>query len=268
MHINILVIAGSDSSGGAGIQADIKTINNLGCHAATAITALTAQNSQTIIKINPTEPEFIAEQIKAICDDMKINIVKIGMVYDISSYKAIFIALKENIPDTKIILDPVFISSTNKKLVNLNNELIKYLKEEILPQIYLLTPNLDEANMLLDKNINNIEDMKAAINLLKNFGCEAILLKGGHLQQEIICDILLHNNKVRVFESKKILGKNNHGSGCSLASAISAYLAKGNNLEVSIDKARKYVYKAIENAIIPGQGIGSFNHIRDFRLEN
>ena len=240
----------------------------MGCHAATAITALTAQNSQTIIKINPTAPEFIAEQIKVVCADMKINIVKIGMVYDISAYKAIFIALKENIPDAKIILDPVFISSTNKKLVNLSNDLIKYLKEEILPQIYLLTPNLDEANMLLDKNINNIEDMKAAINLLKNFGCEAILLKGGHLQQEIIYDILLHNNKVRVFESKKILGKNNHGSGCSLASAISAYLAKGNNLEVSIDKARKYVYKAIENAIIPGQGIGSLNHIRDFRLEN
>jgi len=194
--------------------------------------------------------------------------VKIGMVYDISAYKAIFIALKENIPDAKIILDPVFISSTDKKLVNLNSDLIKYLKEEILPQIYLLTPNLDEANMLLDKNINNIEDMKDAINLLKNFGCEAILLKGGHLQQEIIYDILLHNNKVRVFESKKILGKNNHGSGCSLASAISAYLAKGNNLEVSIDKARRYVYQAIENAIIPGQGIGSLNHIRDFGLEN
>jgi len=240
----------------------------LGCHAATAITALTAQNSQTIIKINPIAPEFIAEQIKVVCADMKINIVKIGMVYDISAYKAIFIALKENIPDAKIILDPVFISSTDKKLVNLNSDLIKYLKEEILPQIYLLTPNLDEANMLLDKNINNIEDMKDAINLLKNFGCEAILLKGGHLQQEIIYDILLHNNKVRVFESKKILGKNNHGSGCSLASAISAYLAKGNNLEVSIDKARRYVYQAIENAIIPGQGIGSLNHIRDFGLEN
>lgn len=240
----------------------------MGCHAATAITALTAQNSQTIIKINPIAPEFIAEQIKVVCADMKINIVKIGMVYDISAYKAIFIVLKENIPDAKIILDPVFISSTNKKLVNLNSDLIKYLKEEILPQIYLLTPNLDEANMLLDKNINNIEDMKDAINLLKNFGCEAILLKGGHLQQEIIYDILLHNNKVRVFESKKILGKNNHGSGCSLASAISAYLAKGNNLEVSIDKARGYVYKAIENAIIPGQGIGSLNHIRDFGLEN
>ena len=130
MHINILVIAGSDSSGGAGIQADIKTINNSGCHAATAITALTAQNSQTIIKINPTAPEFIAEQIKVVCADMKINIVKIGMVYDISAYKAIFIALKENIPDAKIILDPVFISSTNKKLVNLSNDLIKYLKEE------------------------------------------------------------------------------------------------------------------------------------------
>lgn len=240
----------------------------MGCHAATAITALTAQNSQTIIKINPIAPEFIAEQIKVVCADMKINIVKIGMVYDISAYKAIFIALKENIPDAKIILDPVFISSTDKKLVNLNSDLIKYLKEEILPQIYLLTPNLDEANMLLDKNINNIEDMKDAINLLKNFGCEAILLKGGHLQQEIIYDILLHNNKVRVFESKKILGKNNHGSGCSLASAISAYLAKGNNLEVSIDKARRYVYQAIENAIIPGQGIGSLNHIRDFGLEN
>jgi hydroxymethylpyrimidine/phosphomethylpyrimidine kinase len=268
MYTNILVIAGSDSSGGAGIQADIKTINNLGCHATTAITAVTSQNSKTVKHIYPIPPQIIKEQIEAICSDIAIDVVKIGMVYDIKSYQAIFSAIKTNIPKVKIILDPVFISSTHKNLVELNTEFLRYIKEEVLAQIYLLTPNLNEANLLLSDTINDLDSMQEAVKLLCKIGDFSVLLKGGHLNGNKIYDILCHKNEIKIFTNDKIIGNDSHGSGCSLASAISAYLARGYKLEEAVAKARKYVYEAIEKSINPGQGIGFLNHIEYLKLEN
>ena len=255
------MIAGSDSGGGAGIQADIKTINNLGGYATTAITALTAQNSQTVTEILPIHPEFIAKQIGTVCSDIKIDAVKIGMVYDLPALEAIFSTLEELIPNTPIILDPVMVSSSGVKLSKVTQKFLNFIKSDALHKCFLITPNIIEAEIICNMKIITLDDMVVACQIMKRQGAQAILLKGGHMGNDIVHDVLLSDKLLKIFESPRIPSKDNHGSGCALASAIATGIANKMELEEAIKQARTYVYNAMENAIIPGVGVGTLNHL-------
>ncbi|MFZ8864556.1 MAG: bifunctional hydroxymethylpyrimidine kinase/phosphomethylpyrimidine kinase [Rickettsiales bacterium] len=260
MYGKILVIAGSDSGGGAGIQADIKTINNLGGYATTAITALTAQNSETITEILPINVSFILKQIGTICADINIDAVKIGMVYDFNSLYEIIDILKKLLPNKPIILDPVLISSTGVKLSKFTHKSLNLLRTEIIANCYLITPNIAEAEVISNMKITNLDEMVIAGQIIQKLGAKNILLKGSHLEDKVIHDILITNNLLKIYESKKIAHQHNHGSGCALAAAISTLIAQENTIELAVEKARKYVYQAIDKAIIPGNGAGTLNH--------
>ena len=251
-----LTIAGSDCSGGAGIQADIKTITMNGVYAMSAITALTAQNTTGVRSIIEATPEFLKDQIDAVFEDIRPDAVKIGMVSSGELVRVIADRLQTH-KAKNIVVDPVMIASSGSALMK--SDAVKILTEELLPIASLVTPNIPEANVLSEMVIANREDMLTAAKKIGNsFGC-AVLLKGGHSINDAN-DLLYANGEYRWFEGKRIDNSNTHGTGCTLSSAIAANLAKGYDLESAIGRAKEYISGALAAMLDLGHGSGPMMH--------
>ena len=259
----ILIIAGSDSSGGAGIQADIKTITSLGGYAMTAITAITSQNTNGVFSIFSVNPEEIEKQIIFTCKDIRPDAIKIGMLHSSKVIHAVIKALKR-IKIKKIILDPVMVAKGGEKLIN--NSAIKTLKKDLIKKTYLLTPNIPEAEILSDMKIKNINDMIQSAKILLSCGAQNILLKGGHLKSKYLMDIFLNKNQIKIFKNKKIKTRNTHGTGCTLSSAITSFLSCGKPIIKSCELGVKYVNQAIGTNPGYGKGNGPINHLNSIVL--
>ena len=261
----VLIIAGSDSSGGAGIQADIKTVTALGSYAMTAVTAVTAQNTQGVKKIIPISAKNLQKQIIMVLDDMRANSVKIGMLHNTSIIKCVYRMLRKY-KLKNIVLDPVMIAKGGAKLIN-NNSII-HLKKLLLPLCNLITPNIPEAEVLSGYSISNKEDMIKAAKKILNMGPKNVLLKGGHLKNKMIFDILVTNKKIKIFRKRKIKTKNTHGTGCTLSSALATCLSQKKNVFESCKMSLRYVDKAVSSAPGYGKGFGPLNHLVSFNLRN
>ena len=259
----ILIIAGSDSSGGAGIQADIKTITSLGGYAMTAITAITSQNTTGVKSVLPIIPKEIERQILYTCKDIRPDVIKIGMLHSADVISSIIKTLKK-IRYNKIVLDPVMVAKGGARLINKNA--IKLLKKKLIKKAFLITPNIPEAEVLTNTKIENFNDMLYSINLLSKLGVKNILLKGGHLNSNYSYDILLTNKKLKIFKNKMIKTKNTHGTGCTLSSAIATFLSCGKPLKKSCELGIKYVNQAIKSNLTYGRGNGPINHLNSFDL--
>ena len=252
-----LTIAGSDSSGGAGIQADIKSMSANGVFAMSVITAITAQNTIGVFGIEDISPEMIKSQIKVIFDDIKVDAVKIGMVSKIESIKAISEALKEIKDLPPIVLDPVMVSTSGYKL--LSEDAKETLIKELFPLSTLITPNLPEVEEILGIKIEDLEDMKEASKKLKKLGTKYVLIKGGHLKNDAT-DLLFDGENFIYFKEQKINTNNTHGTGCTLSSAIAANLAKGMSIEEAVRESKEYITLAIKHGFKIGHGVGPTNH--------
>lgn len=258
----VLTIAGSDCSGGAGIQADIKTITAHKMYAMSAITALTAQNTTGVYGIEESSPEFVGQQIDCIFKDIRPDAVKIGMV---SSSRIIEI-ISEKLIEYKaenIVVDPVMVSTSGSKL--LSDEAMNALMTKLIPLATVITPNIPEAETLCGFEIKNEEDMiKAAKEISINLK-GAVLVKGGHLINDAI-DLLYENNTVTWFKAERIDNTNTHGTGCTLSSAIACNLANGKTLDESIEKAKEYLTGALRAGLNIGQGSGPLEHTYSIKL--
>ena len=260
----ILIIAGSDSSGGAGIQADIKTVTALGGYAMTAVTAITAQNTtgvNSVISINPIE---IEKQILFTCKDIKPNGVKIGMLHSSQVIQSVLKALKK-VKTSKIVLDPVMVAKGGARLIN--KSAIKILKNKLIKKIYLITPNIPEAEILTKTKINTKEDMIYAANKLIEFGAKNVLVKGGHLKSKLVQDIFVNKFDIKIFNSIRYKTKNTHGTGCTLSSAITTFLSCGKTIKKSCELGINYVSLAIKTNPNYGKGHGPINHLNVMNLK-
>ena len=258
-----LTIAGSDSSGGAGIQADIKTMTANGVFAMSAVTALTAQNTTGVTGIMEVSPEFLKEQIDCIFTDIRPDAVKIGMVSSAELIRAIAEKLKEYQAEN-IVVDPVMVATSGAKLIS--DDAIGTLKEALLPMADILTPNIPEAEVLSGMEVKTEEDMvKAAEKISRTFHC-AVLLKGGH-QLNDANDLLCRGEEHRWFYGKRIDNPNTHGTGCTLSSAIASNLAKGFDMETAVERAKAYISGALGAMLDLGKGSGPMNHAFDISGE-
>lgn len=253
----VLTVAGSDSGGGAGIQADLKTVTLLGSYGASAITALTAQNTRGVTSIHPSPPAFLAEQIDAVLSDIPIDVVKIGMLS--SQENAEILADKLTAYGMRmVVLDPVMIAKGGAAL--LEDEAISILKKRLVPLAYLVTPNIPEAEVLTGLTITDTAGMELAARALHLMGAKHVLVKGGHLTEGVVTDILFDGNGFSRFTAPRVLTRNTHGTGCTLASAIATYLAQGEPLPGAILRAKLFVTRAIKYAQPMGKGHGPVNH--------
>ena len=259
----VLIIAGSDSSGGAGIQADIKTVTSLGCYAMTAITAVTAQNTtgvKSIVSINPKE---ISKQIEFSAKDIKPDAIKIGMLHKKEVIVAVIKSLKKlNVKN--IVLDPVMVAKGGAKLIN--NTAVNYIKKNLIKKTFLITPNIPEAEILSQSKILKIDDMIKAGKILLSYGAKNVLIKGGHLKSNQMNDILLNKKNIKIFKSRKHSSNNTHGTGCTLSSAIATYLSCGKDLNKSCELGIKYVNEAIKINTNLGKGNGPINHLNSITI--
>jgi hydroxymethylpyrimidine/phosphomethylpyrimidine kinase len=253
----VLIIAGSDSGGGAGIQADIKTLNSIGVFSATAITSLTAQNTQGVFEIFDLPPPFVKKQIEVVIEDIGADAVKTGMLSNKEIIEVVIEELKKYKIE-KFVLDPVMKSQTGHDLIK--EDAKKIMIKELLPLSLIITPNKFEAEEISGIKIKNFEDIKEAILRIKEKGAKWVLIKGGHFDGEYAIDYLSDGKKIYEIKSKRINTKNTHGSGCTYASCIAGYLAKGFDVLSSVRKAKKFVYGAIKNSLKIGKGIGPINH--------
>ena len=260
----ILIIAGSDSSGGAGVQADLKTVTALGGYAMTAITAVTSQNTTGVSSVIAIPPKEIEKQILFTSKDIKPDAIKIGMLH---SKEVIFLVAKtlSKLKTRKIILDPVMVAKGGFKLID--DEAIKILKEKLLRKAYLITPNIPEAEVLTNIKIKNVNDMITAANILLKFGVKNILLKGGHSKSKSMNDIFLNKKELKIFKNKRIKTKNTHGTGCTLSSAITTFYACGKTLNKSCELAIKYVNQSIRSNLNYGKGHGPINHLSSIQID-
>ena len=251
----VLIIAGSDSGGGAGIQADIKSTTYFKGYAMTAVTAITAQNTIGVQSIYPLPKQIVIEQINSVTNDLSPDIIKIGMLAD----EEIIDHISSNISDYKIVLDPVMVATSGDVLIK--DEIINSIKDKLINKSFLITPNIFEAEILSEMKINDLENqIEAGIKLLK-LGCKNVLIKGGHGNSENINDVLITSNgDDHIYESKKIISKNTHGTGCSLASAIATNLGLGIDIKESIKISIEYVQNGIKNAPDFGSGNGPIRH--------
>ncbi len=253
---NLLTIAGSDSCGGAGIQADLKTFSAHGVYGMSVITAVTAQNTQGVFAVQDIKPEIIEAQIDAIFQDIEVHGIKIGMVSQIDTIKAIAKKIRQYKP-TNVVVDPVMISKSGYDL--LQTEAKATLVEELISLADLLTPNLPEAEAITKMKIESIEEMKLAAKKIYDMGAKNILIKGGHLPDSAV-DILYDGKEFTLFESKRIDTKNTHGTGCTLSSSIAANLGKGFDMKTALELSKQYITIAIEHSIELGKGVGPTNH--------
>ena len=254
----ILIIAGSDSSGGAGIQADIKTVTALGSYAMTAITAVTIQNTTGVKSIVPNEAKKISDQIEFTSKDIKPDAIKIGMLHSASVIKSVISSL-DLIKVKKIILDPVMISKGGAKLID--EKAIGILKNVLIKKVSLITPNIPEAEILTNTSIKNKEDMIFAASILIGLGAENVFIKGGHLDSKVVQDIFVNKKEIMLIKNRRITTSNTHGTGCTLSSAISTFFACGKTLKKSCELATKYVNNSIGSNLNYGKGHGPINHL-------
>jgi hydroxymethylpyrimidine/phosphomethylpyrimidine kinase len=255
MKGRVLVVAGSDSGGGAGIQADIKTITALGAYAATAITALTAQNTEAVLGIEPVTPHFVRLQIEAVLSDIGADCVKTGMLFD----AAVIDAVADGIPPAlPLIVDPVMVASSGTRL--LDAHAIGILKRRLIARAAVVTPNVPEAEILVGATITSLDDMHRAADALLGAGAAAVVLKGGHLGGDIVRDLVAERGGSFVLEAPRIATRSTHGTGCTLASAIAAGIAQGMALRPAVERAHAYVQRAIATAPGFGRGNGPLNH--------
>ena len=263
MKGRVLIIAGSDSGGGAGIQADIKTVSMLDCYAATAITALTAQNTEGVFGVLPIPPEFVRRQIEVVLDDIGADAIKTGMLPDAAVIETIAAVLQERAAAIPLVVDPVMVAKGGARLID--PAAVEALKRLLIARAEIVTPNLPEAAILCGAAIGNLAQMRAAGETLLALGCRAVLVKGGHLSGGTASDVLVTAGGARVWESPRIATRHTHGTGCTLASAIAAGLAQGQDVESAVDRARTYVQRAIAGAPGLGRGHGPLDHAHPLR---
>lgn len=258
MRGRVLVIAGSDSGGGAGIQADIKAVTCLGAYAATAVTALTAQNTQGVAGVHPVPPEFVAQQIEVVLTDIGADCIKTGMLGSAAVIEAVAEALDRFAPNVPLVVDPVMVAKGGAPL--LAEAATGALVSRLVRRASLLTPNIPEAEVLLGRAIPDRSAMERAARDLLGLGAQAVLLKGGHMEGDEVVDLLADAAGVQAFSATRIASRSTHGTGCTLASGIAAGLAQGLVLAEAVVRARAYVRRAIETAPGLGQGHGPLNH--------
>jgi hydroxymethylpyrimidine/phosphomethylpyrimidine kinase len=255
----VLIIAGSDSGGGAGIQADIKTVSALGGYAMTAITAVTVQNTLGVSGVHAVPPDVVRAQIEAVMGDLGADTWKIGMMGSAARVRAVVEAFYAVGGGAPVVLDPVMIAKGGASL--LEEDAIEIIRNELMPIAAIVTPNAPEAEALTEVEVRDLDgQMDAADVLVNRLGAWSALVKGGHIAGDIVRDVLLTNDGYRIFESPRIETKATHGTGCTLASAIAAYNAQGEPLEPSVEKARAYLMEAIRRAPGFGQGHQPLGH--------
>ena len=259
----ILIIAGSDSSGGAGIQADIKTVTSLGCYAMTAITAITSQNTTCVLSILPISAKNISQQIEFTSKDIKPDAIKIGMLHSTPVIRSVINSLKK-ISINKIILDPVMVAKGGAKLID--SKAIQFLKLKLIKKVSLITPNIPEAEILTKTKIITKEDMIFAANKLIGLGAKNVLIKGGHLKHKNVIDILINKKDIKIFKSKRHKTKNTHGTGCTLSSSVTTFLSCGKTVKKSCELGIKYVNSAIKSNPKYGKGHGPINHLTSLKV--
>lgn len=256
----VLSIAGSDSGGGAGIQADLKTFAALGCFGMTAITALTAQNTQGVRSIHGVPPQMVSDQIDAVLEDIGASAVKIGMLHSPDIVQIVADAIDRHALRS-VVLDPVMVATSGAVLIE--NSAISILVRELFSRVTLITPNLDEAELLVGMTLRNESEMQLAAEKLLSMGAHAVLLKGGHLQGDVVADLLLTQERESLWmRAPRIHTRNTHGTGCTLSSAIAAHLALGIGLLEAVRLAHAYVRSALEAgaSVRTGAGEGPLNH--------
>jgi hydroxymethylpyrimidine/phosphomethylpyrimidine kinase len=257
---HVLSIAGSDSGGGAGIQADLKTFAALGCFGMTAITALTAQNTCGVRSIHGVPPQMLRDQIDAVIEDIGVDAVKIGMLHAPDIVRTVAQALDRHQPP-HVVFDPVMVATSGAVLIDA--DAIHVLVTELFARVVLITPNLDEAGLLVGKPLTTVQDMLPAAQVLLGQGARAVLLKGGHLPGVDVVDLLLAPDAEPVWmHGSRIDSANTHGTGCTLSSAVAAYLALGHSLPDAVQQARVFVRQALlaGASVKTGQGSGPLNH--------
>lgn len=258
--IPTLTIAGSDSSGGAGIQADLKTFSAVGTYGMSVITAITAQNTQGVFLVEELSNEIVEKQIEVVFEDIPPKAVKIGMVSSPDIVKVIVDNLKKYNTEY-LVVDPVMISKSGYSL--LRPEAKKNLIELLIPMAYITTPNIPEAEEITGMHIETIEDMKVAGQKILEFGPKYVLMKGGHLEGDAI-DVLIGKDTFKVYKQERLDRKNTHGTGCTLSSAITAHLALGYNIEEAVELSKAYITEAIRSSFDIGKGVGPVNHFYSF----
>ncbi len=259
----ILIIAGSDSSGGAGIQADIKTVTALGSYAMTAVTAVTAQNTTGVSSIVSINHDKIRKQILFTCKDIKPGAIKIGMLHSSKIILSVTNTLKK-LKAPKIVLDPVMIAKGGSRLIN--QSAVKTLRDKLIKQVFLITPNIPEAEILTKTKIKSLEDMIYSANILLKLGAKNVLIKGGHRNSKHVEDVLLNKKGIKIFKNKKIKTQNTHGTGCTLSSAIATFLSCGKPIKKSCELGIKYVNQAIRSNLNYGKGHGPVNHLNSIMI--
>ena len=256
----VLSIAGSDSGGGAGIQADLKTFAALGCYGMTAITALTAQNTRGVRSIHGVPPEILRDQIDAVVEDIGLHAVKIGMLHSPDIVQTVAQAIDRH-SLCNVVLDPVMVATSGAVLID--NPAIAMLVHELFPRSIVVTPNLDEASLLVGHRLNSETEMELAARKLLTMGAKAVLLKGGHLTGNVVSDLLVtESGELHWLRAPRIHSANTHGTGCTLSSAIAAHLSMGASLLEAVQAAHAYVRAALEAGanVQTGAGSGPLNH--------
>ena len=258
MKGRVLIAAGSDSGGGAGIQADIKTVTALGGFAATAITALTAQDTRTVHGVHPVPAEFVAEQMRVVLADIGADCIKTGMIHSVPIIEAVAAAAEQHAAGVPLVVDPVLVAKGGASL--LEPSAMRALATRLIARADLATPNIPEAERLTGLTISTVDDMTRAAERIHRLGPTAVLVKGGHLESDEITDLLSHPGGIERFQAERIESRHTHGTGCTLASAIATGIAQGLPLVDAVSRARRYLRAAIEAAPGYGAGHGPVNH--------
>ena len=258
MKGRVLIVAGSDSGGGAGIQADIKTVTALGGYAATAITALTAQDTATVHDVHPVPAEFVAEQIRVVLADIGADCIKTGMIHSQPIIEAVAATVAQHGAGVPLVVDPVLVAKGGASL--LEPAAMRALATALVGQADLVTPNIPEAERLTGLTVATVDDMARAAERIHALGPKAVLVKGGHLDSDRITDLLSHPGGIERFHAQRIESRHTHGTGCTLASAIATGIAQGLTLVDAVARARRYLRAAIETAPGLGAGHGPVNH--------
>ena len=258
MKGRVLVVGGSDSGGGAGIEADIKTVTALGGFAATAITALTAQNTVGIFGVVPIEADFVGQQIDVVLSDIGADAIKTGMLRSADVIDAVVQAIEARAPDVPVVVDPVMVSTSGQRLLDRNA--VDTLKRSLLVRTTVVTPNVPEAEALTGMEIRDIDNMRRAAEMLVTLGAKYVVLKGGHIGGRTVSDLVADVTGSYVLSSSRIDTRHTHGTGCTLASAIATGLAQGMEMRPAIERARRYLIAALATAPGYGKGHGPLNH--------
>jgi hydroxymethylpyrimidine/phosphomethylpyrimidine kinase len=252
-----LTIAGSDSGGGAGIQADLKTFQHFGVFGTSAITAITAQNTRGVARWIAVPVEMVEEQIDAVAGDLRPSASKTGMLADAAIVSAVAVSVRRHAL-APLVVDPVMVSASGDTLLNANA--VAAMRELLIPLATLITPNLDESEILVGETVRDVEAMERAGRMLVAQGATAALIKGGHLVGDAAIDVLVHGERVRTFTHPRIDTQHTHGTGCTLSAAITALLARGRELDTAVEQSIEWVHRAIRTAPNIGGGHGPLNH--------